>query len=144
MEPNLPLLRKVFEWAETEAEKPPFVSEWNNATWRETGLRKLLFSAQVEGACDTTYCQAGYAAQVTGAEWVSEDWVKYDPDIDGNDCATALVGDAHIVCVAVQYRAQRLLGISEATAHKLFYAGTDIEQIRPIYQRIFAEAGDEL
>lgn len=55
MEPitlDVPLLRKVVEWAEAEAARPIEECEWNQELWAVAGV-------EIERTCGTAFCVAG-------------------------------------------------------------------------------------
>lgn len=56
---DLPLLRKVVDWAAAEDEKPEVEREWYQGTW--------IAPASVLGRnCGTAYCIAGYVGHLHG------------------------------------------------------------------------------
>lgn len=134
---NVPLLRKVVEWAEAEAAKPWELREWNQVSViqspeRITGYhdeRGYWVEASKAPSCGTNYCIAGYVAQVTlrEGERVGFGWDIVDPNgqtVDG----------------AVE-RAAEMLGIDAEVAmgDGLFAGGNTIEDVRRIAESIAGE-----
>lgn len=79
---NVPLLRKVVEWAEAEAAKPREISEWEQSMWESDPHENLFFDPNAvdyiesqneyvkqaykkSDECGTCYCIAGYTASIT-------------------------------------------------------------------------------
>lgn len=80
---DVPLLRKVVEWAEAEAARPIEECEWNQELWAVAGV-------EIERTCGTAFCVAG----------------KLISDADGADSLNALSG---VGCIQ---RGAELLGVS--------------------------------
>lgn len=132
---NVPLLRKVVEWAEAESKKPEIDREWKQDLWITTPAAKAfsLFRdvcgvtvkatqvKQVAEHCGTAYCIAGYIAQSVDARYVSES------EVDGVDVSRV---------------AARELGIEEDLACArggLFYGSNTIHDIRRIAEELAGE-----
>lgn len=54
---NVPLLRKAVEWAEVEAEKPPYLRGWYQGEYAVPAV-----DVGRSPTCGTCYCIAGYVA----------------------------------------------------------------------------------
>lgn len=118
---DIPLLRKVVEWAETEAAKPPELCEWNQETWVAPANKAddeawsfgyVLPKARVRAPeCGTCFCIAGYTASIT-----------VGPTED--------IGEV----------AQEILGLCPGDAGALFNVSNTIEDIRRIAEDIAGES----
>lgn len=119
---NLPLLRKVVEWAAAEAKKPAVDSEWYQEYYTTAGT--LL-----ERSCGTAYCIAGWVTRQVGGHIITP------LAIDGDYEATA---------------AMDLLGISAMDAwgnemiDGLFDSMNSIDDIWRIAGDIARRHGEEL
>lgn len=131
--PDLPLLRKAVEWAETEATKPDGESQWYQDTWRTT------HGDTSEGFCGTSFCIAGYVAETTEGNWVGQSERLYAKDYDHPECVK--VNPARNT-VHVSDRAQRLLGLTHGEAAQLFSAYNTIDDVRRAAKRIALRAGE--
>jgi hypothetical protein len=114
---NLPLLRKVVEWAESEARKPQSESEWYQDTYSMEGYK-------LGRTCGTAYCIAGYVAgEAEGYQPVG--WQSgVAMNMLGIDMDDAWGGFPHQV--------------------GLFDAGNTIEDVRDAAERIARKYGEEL
>lgn len=142
-QPNVPALRKVVEWAESEAEKPIERCNWQQVSWQVGGTQRayiMLLShfnllpgstnwkekmAELQD-CGTAYCIAGYAvAQLAGMH------------IDG---VRVRETDEHVAVAAA-----RILGIdppldrhAPESGH-LFHSANKIEHVRSIAENLAGE-----
>ncbi len=124
--PDVPLLRKVLAWAETEATKPEPEREWDQSAWRRSAALRSKIHDQ---PCGTAYCIAGYTCHLDGREW----------DTDATGLGICLVDGRTTPAVA-----RSLLGITKLEAGALFDANNTIDQLRRIAGGIAARAGDTL
>lgn len=90
LEVNIPLLRKVVEWAEAEARIDQAFRAWDQQNYCGIGLRYLTAAERAQGDvgdCGTTYCIAGKVLHDAG--WTdAEIRHRHRPDIP----AAALLG----------------------------------------------------
>lgn len=123
-EPNIPLLRKVVEWAEAEAAKPLLGREWNQGNW-----------AVKLPSCGTAFCIAGKAVfeSIPDAELRPGTFIPVHLDlyVDG-------------VLVSWEEKGMEVLGLTEREADALFSGGNDIETVRHYAEWIAQRAGDRL
>ncbi len=127
---NIPLIRKVVEWAEAEAAKPAIDCRWYQADWSinswTQALRLVLANAgtpmlaadfalatRIEPYCGTCYCIAGYVTHLAG-------------DMDD------LIGVSDVI-------ARNALGITDGQADILFNAFNTIGDVRRIAEDIAGE-----
>lgn len=123
-EVNIPLLRKVVEWAEAEHAKGKNhagfpLGEWYQGHW-------VTWSAS---PCGTSYCIAGYVGILEDdrlAELAKEGRWSYTHE-DGEYVSSWTV-------------AQKALGLTQFQAADLFKATNTITQVRAIAERIAGEA----
>ena len=120
--PDIPLLRKCVEWAETEAQKPYRERRWEQSRWK------------VEKECGTAYCIAGYVIELQGGyEW--------DRDEVWGDCIRSSDG---LGVERVSTVANRLLGLTPEQGDALFYPGNNIQRVRHVAERIAQTQGETL
>ena len=122
---NYPLLRKTLEHIEQHPE------EHEQDVWGK------------QTPCGTSFCFAGHALNIGGAKlsWGEKpNWwdlchpdKAYIPDMDG----AILPGQTDIL--DPHSAARELLGLSEAEASHLFWAGRTIKGIRTFVNKILAE-----
>lgn len=130
--PNIPLLRKAVEWAETEAAKgfetvtdhfgdkyEVPLGAWNQGLW-----------VGQSASCGTAYCIAGYVAVLHDARYDNPLGAGYPVDSDGDvdyeePCARELAMD--------------LLDLTSSQANGLFDGGNTIEDVRRIAEAIAGE-----
>lgn len=133
---NVPLLRKVVEWAEAEAEKPEIDSEWNQGLWYTPPFNKAWFlirdateTSDTDAAlvsllaphCGSSYCIAGYIAQSVDERYRTQNTVN------GVESSTVAANE---------------LGINESQAcsrYGLFYGSNTIHDIRRIAEQLAGE-----
>lgn len=124
--PNIPLLRKMVEWAE-EQEALTYNADggrvWDQALWfgMVTGRR------QGQDWCRTTCCIAGQVALLDGWEPVFDD--------DGYADSVTLDGETRLVAEV----AARTLGLNAPQAIDLFRSTNSAATIRIVAERIAGE-----
>lgn len=106
-EVNVPLLRKAVEWVEEQDKLDADDCMWSQELWRWS-----------KGDCGTTFCVAGYVAQLVEPRYADRDYVN----------------DVHI-----STRGQRALGLSDEDAAHLFCADNTAEDVRAIAEHIAGE-----
>lgn len=106
---NVPLLRKAVEWAEAEAARPVDECRWDQTTWVS------------HTECGTSYCIAGYVAQLVDPRFTYHDNVIED----GEDETSASV-------------AEKALGLSGSMV-VLFRGSNSIADVRAIAEAIAGE-----
>lgn len=128
--PNVPYLRKIVEWVETEAKRTED-REWYQATWMSPGNEAQVdFSGQIH-FCDTACCVAGKVALLEG--WRPQ---TYNGDNSSGFTGNVIKGDETMHTSAV---AQNALGLTQDQADDLFEATNDAEDIRAIAEKIAGE-----
>lgn len=132
--PNLPLLRKVYDWARVESRRPEALSEWNQGVWRWVKPRAKV------GECGTVMCLAGYTCQLEDPNWLGLSAYLYARDYDDPDHVEHHTSRA---LVMAPERARVLLGLTRYEAHRLFAGGNDIARIRTLCEEIAERAGEE-
>lgn len=140
--PNVPLLNAVIEHIEANP------NDWYQGDWRT--LRTFLRDDQgipvplPAADCGTAMCFAGWAAQLSGAEYAypAGDGELHDDVIvsDGTDSVEA----AHIVrtdegLVHVQDYATRALGIDEGQSNRLFHGANTLADLKRHVARIIEQ-----
>lgn len=128
--PNVPLLKQTL--ARIEANP----AEWTQDSWR----------------CGAGMCFAGWATQIDGGIWYTDDpdsnnrWVGWTPR------AAALVAEAadhpedvqeadgRVRVIHIRERAQRILGLDKDRADELFDSGNSLGDIRRIVGELCEEA----
>ncbi len=120
--PNIELLDRVL------AQIEEYPDQWNQDVWR----------------CGTTYCFAGWACQMTGAQWAQSasagcppDWVVAD---DQDDLGTACIDDLGRKVIEPGRRARRLLGLTVGEGVRLFLDCDTLAEIRAVVADIKARA----
>lgn len=154
--PNLPALRKTWEWIQTETELPPPVRSWHQTVWHVTRDRDEDFFAewdrQAEALridlrnCGTAMCFAGHVADTAGVQWTDGDSITVD------DRVRQLIGDevlddmgvGRYFPLRVEAFAATYLGLTDDEADDLFAGHNDASDIRDALERIFARAGEKL
>lgn len=94
---NLPLLRKVQDWVATQMELSDSKSELSMASWRSVD------------ECGTTYCVAGYVAEVS-------------PEVTWATSTGSIVAHSNGDVEHVSHFAERELGLMTSEAYSLFNA----------------------
>lgn len=123
-EVNIPLLRKVVEWAEVEAAKPLELSAWYQKNWA-VPVTDFPFYDEKLGyyhkapECGACFCIAGYTGQVAGIT-ISK--------------SGAFVDGQHVSDFA-----RTALGLTGDQAETLFDAENTIEDVRRIAEEIAGE-----
>lgn len=121
-EPNIPLLRKMVEWAE-EQETLTTGREWHQGNWF---TKEPLGTAFLD--CGTSYCLAGKIALDAG----------WKPEWDGTGFITATVvkdGEA----LFVRDVANELLGLHEDQTRWLFFYRNNAARVREVAETIAGE-----
>lgn len=129
-QPNLPLLRKVVEWAEAEAAKTDGTCMWNQEQWA------------TETDCGTAFCIAGYVCDIQHdtkllskrPALVGKGYTYDQVEIDGE------VGGPGLWCET----AQKDLGLTQMEAENLFSACNSIRRVRRVAQGVAERAGERL
>lgn len=109
MEPNVPLLRKVWEHVKDEPQ------DFNQRTWVDS-----------TGECGTSYCFAGHTLVMAGRTLTHDLFSMY---LDG-------VAVSH---VEVREAAARELGLEQEVADELFWGRNDLAEIRDQVSMIIGE-----
>lgn len=105
---NVPLLRKTLEHIEAHPR------EWNQKTWR----------------CETGFCFAGWAVELTGGRWVTYGNGLYPYVLAEDDDPPEHVDyDGEVECA---YRAERILGLTGQEAQYLFHSENTLDDLRRI------------
>lgn len=151
---DVPLLRKAVEWVEEQEALPPRQREWRQSVWRGVAFRPagivqgpLQAARVVSGgrSCGTTYCVAGYIAEMTGGTWASNDTksslyqaLLAEPDEEGAAWAydSARSDRGPVLIVNASIRATNKLGIRDDAG--LFNGGNTAEGVRSKAQRLVA------
>lgn len=123
--PNIPLLRKMVEWAE-EQERLTFdrdQRQWAQASW----FGKLYRGGRADEWCNTTCCIAGKVALIEGWEPVFDD--------DGYADSVTLDGETRLVAEI----AARTLGLNAHQAIDLFKSTNTARDVRIVAERIAGE-----
>lgn len=137
-EVNVPLLRKVVEWAEAEAARPLEVREWEQGAWmlKPDQFDALMFdpATRIEfmksTECGTCYCIAGKVAVETleAGEYMSGNYI--------------FNGHGDLVC-SIGERAGDELGIPRdnqfITYNSLFASDNTIDDVRRIAEDLAGE-----
>lgn len=128
---DVALLRKAVDWVDEQDKLPLRQCEWAQGSWR------------TPRSCGTAYCVAGYIAEISGADWVSEDpdHPHYD-DLKAEPGETGAYLTEHGLITSVHSRALALLGINNA--HGLFSAENNAQEIRQMAEEIAAVHGEKL
>lgn len=130
---NIALLRKVMEHIENHPE------EWQQSVWR----------TDQDNRCGTAMCFAGHAAHIGGCEWadqvmgfVSEHVIANEADREWvEQCALATIETRKgVPMIHAAFRAQRLLGLTDAQRGELFLSGNSLADLRAIVDRFEREA----
>lgn len=81
-------------------------------------------------SCGTTACFAGRALILAGVRWYDNDrWVEADADDDHRYCVYMYVpGEGEVRVCSTRAKAQRLLGLTEGQAAKLFLCTVDHDE----------------
>lgn len=133
--PNVPLLRKALEWAQTEAARPLPERQWVQGAYLVEPVSHAHFVAheellsrrapgyverveELKPTCGTAYCIAGYVAQLHDERYAHDQ----------------MVGDVHSSDLAEQ-----LLGLTTKQAGELFLGDNTIEDLREIFEKITGE-----
>jgi hypothetical protein len=134
---NVPLLRKVYEWAETQSQLPATERDWFQASWllapyynarRKYGPNVALAMSQEElNKCGSAFCIAGYTCEINGVI-----------DADSYDIHQTTTGEK------VWDYARQQLGLTEEESEELFSGGNDINNVRRIVGQIMERAGERL
>lgn len=105
--------------------------EANPLTWEQTSFR-----------CGTGMCFAGWAAQLSGCTWLTN-----DPDDMYGDFVIAEPDDEQVSdevdgkqVIGVRFRAARVLGIDLDRAEELFEAHNELDDLRDLVTELCAEA----
>ncbi len=131
--PNVPYLRKLVEWVETEAKRTE-AREWYQATWLAPGNEARIDFGQEIDFCDTACCVAGKVALLEG--WKPETYSNRDmsnnPGFTGNVIKGGVTKHASHV-------ARDALGLTNDQSDRLFEAVNTAEDIRAIAEEIAGE-----
>lgn len=119
---DVPLLRKVVEWAEVESSLPK-----DNRTWDQTWWAR-------ETTCGTSMCLAGSIVALDGGEF------NFHEGFDGSVANTARMPDG-TTCSVRDY-ARRQLGLTHTEAAHLFASENTIEEIK-IFANVILERADD-
>lgn len=124
--PNIPLLRKMVEWVEEQAQLTEN-REWYQAAWIVVPSEYSWLRDEAENWCGTAYCVAGKVALM-----------------DGWKPATFRSGMTYAVTKDGEYRevkevAAGLLGIPGHGSHPLFRGNNTAADIRRIAEEIAGE-----
>jgi hypothetical protein len=122
---DVPLLRKAVEWVQVEAAKPASEREWHQGLWR-------AFGWEVGVTCGTTYCVAGYIAEVLGTKWDDTDGERVQAaceDVNGRSASDI---------------ARQALGLDIDEAARLFYYTNDAKDVLERAREICLNHGTEL
>lgn len=135
-EVNVPLLRKVVEWAEAEASKPLPIREWEQGAWMilpeafdepmEDDQGELFFK---DPECGTCFCIAGKTVELSLEE--------------GENMDSSCVESPDGFTESIPMRAARELGIPRDAGpfiiSRLFHAENSIADVRRIAEDIAGE-----
>lgn len=129
---DIGLLRKAVDWVEHEAAKPAPEREWNQGLWHET--------VNLRNRCGTTFCVAGYIADISGGEWTGPDssYLVATPE----ELAAGVADDDNEVHASE--RAARLLGLNHYKAMDMFQGHNSAAEVRRMAVQFAREAGEEL
>lgn len=116
--PNIPLLRKAVEWAESEAAKTDGTCLWNQAEY-----------VIDRGECGTAYCIAGFAVVNGVASAEVDAWGLLE--VDGRPRHWHTAG-------------REVLGLSDDEADDLFADSNSITDVREVAEQIAGRAGERL
>lgn len=138
--PNLPALRKSYEWVMEQSELPPEKRSWKQTLWRQVKT-KVHWANQYgrsETECGTAMCFAGHALDVAGVVWRDKDDAFTVPENLKDVLPTGEYASS------VSYTARRYLGLTEHEAGALFEGNNKVQHIRGILTHVFARAGEVL
>lgn len=124
---NIPLLRKVVEWAEAEWEKRERgeFCEWDQNDWYTIPQWAAVRQDLPVTACGTAMCIAGYVA------YNADPYLRANVDRNG---AWSNAQGKHACQIA-----QEELGLTDEQAEVLFRASNTIEMVREIAEEIAGE-----
>lgn len=122
--PDIPLLRKVVEWAEEEAAKPPAESRWYQSNWA------------TELSCGTAFCIAGKV--------VSDAYAGRAELVPVHALSDAFELRLGGVRLNWHEQGRDLLGLDDDQAYRLFDEHNTIADVRALAEEIAAAAGDRL
>lgn len=139
---DIALLRKAVDWVDEQTQLPKADREWYQGNWR--ALNEYL----VEGdRCQTTFCVAGYLAEIGGGEWVQADPSHGHAHLlfatEGESGAFDMTEYARPVVTAWR-RAANLLGIEEGQVDDMFGGNNDADDIRRMATYLARTYGEEL
>lgn len=130
--PNVDLLDLTLKTIQANPE------QWRQASWRTAGNQVEIdekTGRMIQPVtCNTAFCFAGWAVQLgseTTPMWNDRVWLWAEPE----DQTTALM-------VCARDRAQRLLGITEDQAEKLFESENRMHDIEHIVEEIKEDADE--
>lgn len=128
--PNIPYLRKMVEWVESEAKRTEG-REWYQETWMSPGQEaEADFNQQID-FCDTACCVAGKVALLEG--WRPQ---TYNGDPNSGFTGNVIKGGE---TRHASHVARDVLGLTEDQADDLFEACNTAEDIRAIAEEIAGE-----
>lgn len=155
--PNVPALRKTWEWVSAEAEKPDVVRAWKQDYWRTTREMNPSFFRDMDACaddlgfdtrdCKTAMCFAGHAADTAGIVWTDGDEVIVDDKVValiGEEAAADLEEWGYHGIVSVSNFAEVYLGLTGDEAEDLFDGSNSVVAIREVLERVFERAGETL
>lgn len=128
--PNIPYLRKMVEWVETEAERTED-REWYQATWMSPGQEAQIDFGQQIDFCDTACCVAGKVALLEG--WRPQ---TYNGSPSSGFTGNVIRGDE---TRHASHVAREVLGLTMDQADVLFEASNTASDIREIAEEIAGE-----
>ncbi len=164
-EVNVPLLRKVVEWAEAEAKKPGLESQWDQSMWRRTPEQRMNVLAREQAHAELAHTRPVFAVpgsmtmeehEAAGSAyrtWVASINARTNEItkkmVQTMECGTAFciagyVGELEGFwwdgnSTDIDDFARDKLGISRVDASLLFAASNSIEDVREYAEEIAKE-----
>lgn len=123
---NVPLLRATWEQIMAHPER------WMQSSWK----------------CGTAYCVGGWIAKLDNGRWLPGEEATLRPRRDDpHEDRYRVYVEAHDRDewgVDVEDRAQRVAGLTNAEALRLFNGANTLEDVRKALERVLARAGETL
>lgn len=134
MEVNIPLLRKVVEWVESqEALAYSEDRRWYQGAWfRKDEAKARAVQDLNDPMCGTTMCVAGKIVHDAG-------WKPVYYEVHGEDFAYADEAKKGDIALPIHEIAAAELGLTEDEAHELFDGSNDAEHVRLIAEHLAGE-----
>lgn len=132
---NVPLLRSVVRWVESESRLHWTKRQWRQSSW--WSLKRTLASPPATSACGTTFCVAGYVAHLEG-------WEPVPGDAGGPTLFGSLMRDAEGRTDYADRIAATALGLNPSQEADLFDAKNTARDVRRAAECIAGDAGEHL